>query len=488
MRETSTVIPATAGIQKNELPEGWEECELKEVLQVIRGISFKSSEKLLEPGKETVVCLRTANVQENIDWDNLWWVPENFVKRDEQFIKENDILMSNANSYELVGKVSLVKEIPEKATLGAFITMLRAREGADPKFFFYQLRSYRVANEIRSRASTTTNISNVSTSKLKNIPLQVAPLEQQKQIVAKIEELFSHIDAGIKALQKAKRLLKQYRQSVLKAAVTGEITKAWRKANKDKLEPASRLLQRILKERREKWEQQQLEKFKAKGKIPKDDKWKEKYKDPEIAVADTAREELPEGWQFLLIKDFAHTTSGGTPKRGVAEYYNGDIPWVKSGDLNDGILNEAEEYITPLGLEKSSAKLFRPGTLLIALYGATIGRLSILGFEASTNQAVCGISVPDYVDVKYLFHYFLSIRKKFIAQGQGGAQLNINQQIVKETVVPLPHPEEQKRIVAKIEGMLNGSRKMEKEIDSQIRKSETNKQSVLASAFSGKLQ
>ena len=118
------------------------------------------------------------------------------------------------------------------------------------------------------------NVNSLESSKDYDIPL--APPEQQKRIVAKIEELFSHIDAGIEALKKAKQLLKQYRQSVLKAAVTGELTKEWREANKDKLEPASQLLERILKERRQKWEEQQLEQFKAKGKMPKDDKWKRK--------------------------------------------------------------------------------------------------------------------------------------------------------------------------------------------------------------------
>jgi type I restriction enzyme S subunit len=199
------------------------------------------------------------------------------------------------------------------------------------------------------------------------------------------------------------------------------------------------------------------------------------------------KQENQEEWQFLRIKDIAHTTSGGTPKRGVAEYYNGDVPWIKSGDLNDSYLNACDEYITELGLEKSSAKLFKSGTLLIALYGATIGRLSILNFEASTNQAVCGISVPENVDVKYLFYYLLSIRQKLIDQGKGGAQPNINQQIVKETVVPLAPPEQQKRIVAKIEELFSHidagieALKRAKQLLKQYR------QSVLKAAVTGEL-
>lgn len=194
-----------------------------------------------------------------------------------------------------------------------------------------------------------------------------------------------------------------------------------------------------------------------------------------------------EGWLFLPIKDFAHTTSGGTPKRGIAEYYNGDIPWVKSGDLNNSYLNSCDEFITELGLKESSAKLFTPGTILIALYGATIGRLSILNFEAASNQAVCGITVPKDVEVKYLFYYLLSIRQKLIDQGKGGAQPNINQQIIKETIVPLAPKEQQKRIVAKIEELFShidagiASLQAAKKLLKQYR------QSVLKAAVTGEL-
>ncbi|MFK5915538.1 MAG: restriction endonuclease subunit S [Woeseiaceae bacterium] len=205
-------------------------------------------------------------------------------------------------------------------------------------------------------------------------------------------------------------------------------------------------------------------------------------------MSETAiKQDNQQNWQFLPIKDFAHTTSGGTPKRGIEEYYNGDVPWVKSGDLNDSQLNSVDEFITQLGLEKSSAKLFKSGTLLIALYGATIGRLSILNFEAASNQAVCGITLPENMDVKYVFYYLLSIRRKLISQGKGGAQPNINQQIVKETIIPLAPPEQQKRIVAKIEELFSHidtgieALKKAKQLLKQYR------QSVLKAAVTGEL-
>ena len=196
---------------------------------------------------------------------------------------------------------------------------------------------------------------------------------------------------------------------------------------------------------------------------------------------------MQERWTFLPIKEFARTTSGGTPKRSVAKYYGGNVPWIKSGDLNDGILNSCEEFITELGLEKSSAKLFHSGTLLIALYGATIGKLAILNFEATTNQAVCGILLPDNIDTKYVFYYLLSIRQQLIEQGKGGAQPNINQQIIKNTITPIAPPEQQKRIVAKIEKLFSHIDVGIKALQKAKQLLKQYRQSVLKAAVTGEL-
>lgn len=120
----------------------------------------------------------------------------------------------------------------------------------------------------------------VTLGSLTNFSVPIPPLAEQHRIVNKIEELFTELDAGVDLLKKLKIKLKRYRQSVLKAAVEGKLTEAWREAHEDELEPASVLLERILAERREKWEAEQLAKMEAKGKVPKNDKWKLKYKEP----------------------------------------------------------------------------------------------------------------------------------------------------------------------------------------------------------------
>lgn len=161
--------------------------------------------------------------------------------------------------------------------------------------------------------------------------------------------------------------------------------------------------------------------------------------------------ELPQGWVRTTIGEIAATSSGGTPSRGRTDYYGGSIPWVKSGELNDGIVFQTEEFITELGLCSSSAKIFPAGTLCIALYGATVGKLGMLGIDAATNQAVCGIFVPPLLETQYLFHFLFWQRRNLIELGKGGAQPNLSQDIVRRTVLPLPPLPEQQRIVAKIE-------------------------------------
>jgi len=158
-------------------------------------------------------------------------------------------------------------------------------------------------------------------------------------------------------------------------------------------------------------------------------------------------ENLPKGWKWARLGDVCNTTSGGTPSRGNASYYGGGIPWVKSGELTDGDVFKTSEKITQEGLNNSSAKLFPSGTLLIALYGATVGKLGILQMEAATNQAVCAIFPNELVLKDFLFFHLLSCREDLLEISFGGAQPNISQNIIRDLIIPLPPLPEQKRIV-----------------------------------------
>jgi type I restriction enzyme S subunit len=198
--------------------------------------------------------------------------------------------------------------------------------------------------------------------------------------------------------------------------------------------------------------------------------------------------DLPEGWTLTTLENVATWGSGGTPSRSQPSYYEGDIPWVKTGDLGPRVLYNASEFISELAVQNSSAKFFPKGSVAIAMYGATIGKTSILGIDATTNQA-CGVGNPiEGITFSDFLYYFLNNEKdNFIAKGKGGAQPNISQALIKEHPIPLPPLAEQKVIADKLDTLLaqvdNTKARLERipEILKSFR------QSVLAAAVSGKL-
>jgi len=157
------------------------------------------------------------------------------------------------------------------------------------------------------------------------------------------------------------------------------------------------------------------------------------------------------GVSTVALGDICRTTSGGTPSRKRTDFFEGSIPWVKSGELNDGLVSEVEEFITEDAIASSSAKVFPAGTLLIALYGATVGKLGILSRAAATNQAVCAVFPPSDLDTKFLFWNLRFRRSDLIAQAVGGAQPNISQTILRNMEIHVPRWETQREIVAEIE-------------------------------------
>lgn len=161
---------------------------------------------------------------------------------------------------------------------------------------------------------------------------------------------------------------------------------------------------------------------------------------------------LPAGWVWTTIGEVAETMSGGTPSRKRPEYFGGDVAWVKSGELRDGVVVDVEETISVEGLRDSSAKVFPRDTALVALYGATVGKTAILGIDAATNQAVCAIFPRNGSFIpKYMTYWLRSQRDELVSLSAGGAQPNISQGIVKAFPFPLAPLPEQHRIVAEIE-------------------------------------
>ena len=157
---------------------------------------------------------------------------------------------------------------------------------------------------------------------------------------------------------------------------------------------------------------------------------------------------MKNGWEARKLGDLCQTGSGGTPLKAKKEYYEGGtIPWLLSGEVSQGEVREATNFITQKGLENSSAKMFPKDTVLVAMYGATAGQVGILRFEAATNQAVCGIFPNKFFIPEFLFYFLLSRKDELVAQAAGNAQPNISQIKIRNTDVPIVPLSEQKRIV-----------------------------------------
>ena len=234
----------------------------------------------------------------------------------------------------------------------------------------------------------------------------------------------------------------ELREKILDLAMRGKLVK---QDTND--EPASVLLEKITKEKEQLIKEKKIKKTKPLPEITDEEK----------------PFDIPDSWEWVRLGKVANWSAGATPSRKKREYYlNGTIPWLKTGDLNDAVVDTTSEFITELGAKNSSVKLNKPGNILIAMYGATIGKLGIVGKKAlTTNQACLGGEPYSGIYNWYLFYYLLASRKSLIKLGAGGAQPNISKQKVENYLFPLPPLEEQSRIADKIAQLFALLRKVE---------------------------
>ncbi|MCY2794307.1 restriction endonuclease subunit S [Klebsiella pneumoniae] len=323
---------------------------------------------------------------------------------------------------------------------------------------------------------------------MKKIPVSLPSLSTQHAIVDKIEELYSHIDAGVEGLKQAKAKLQQYRQSVLKDAVTGKLTEQWREQNVGKLEPASSLLNRILDERRANWEAEQLKSFEEKGITPKNDRWKENYKEPPQADV-SSLPEIPDSWTWATITQLGELNRGKSKHRprNDPSLYGGDYPFVQTGDVRaaDGLLTNYKQTYSKKGLAQS--RLWPKGTLCITI-AANIAETAILGIDACFPDSVVGfIPQNENISVEYIEFFFRTVREDLDRYAPATAQKNINLAILETVSVPLMSVEEQRELVLQVTEKLASASRAETTIDGKIKHSVSLKSSILAKAFSGEL-
>jgi type I restriction enzyme S subunit len=300
-------------------------------------------------------------------------------------------------------------------------TLQTNEETYSQAFLAYVLPGY--LKLINDHTSSVT-VKHLSSLTVKDIPLPLPPLNEQRRIVEKIETLFARLDQGEAALRQVQKLLARYRQSVLKAAVTGELTRYWRAENAHRLEHGRDLLARILQTRRDTW--------RGRG----------RYKEP--ATPDTTGlPDLPEGWAWATVEQLAFVETGATPKRTEPRYYDPDgTPWVTSTAVNADIVAECQDRISDLALKETNTKVFPKGSLIVAMYGEgkTRGKIASLGIDAATNQA-CAALLVSHLDnsvSKYLKRFFEYNYEAIRMESSGGVQPNLNLSIIKNTCLPVP--------------------------------------------------
>lgn len=263
------------------------------------------------------------------------------------------------------------------------------------------------------------------------MPFPLPPLSEQQRIVERIEELFAKLDEAKERLQEVADSFAVRKAAILHKAFTGELTKQWRLEN---------------------------------------------------GVSD-------ESWEEKKLGEICKIGSGGTPSRKHAEYYNGNIPWIKTGELAWNVITEAEEYITEEAVLNSSAKMHCAGSVLVAMYGQglTRGKAAILGINATTNQAVCSLKPLELLMSEFLFYYFMKNYWQFREEAVGGNQPNYSAKMISSWIIPLPTLPEQHEIVRLIDDLLARERKAQQATEQALASIELMKKSILARAFRGEL-
>ena len=274
-------------------------------------------------------------------------------------------------------------------------------------------------------------VKGININNLLSILIPLPPLKEQERIADRIDHIFKLIDHLADQQDKFINYQKLVQDKALELAMQGKLVPQIPEEG-----TAANLLEEVEVERQRLIDEKKIRKTKPLPEISED----------EIPY------DIPESWEWTWLGKIAFWEAGATPLKSNNEYYdNGEISWVLTGDLNDGFLEEVPNKITYLAVEETNVKMKPEGSVLLAMYGATIGKTAILNFPATTNQA-CIAAIP-YIGVDNIFLQYMlkNLKEYFISIGAGGAQPNISKTKIVSTLVPLPPTKEQQRIVNKLD-------------------------------------
>ncbi len=435
-----------------EIPESWCWCRLGEICNEIkRGKSPKYAEK-----SDYLAFAQKCNAKTGeIDLSLALYLDEKTIGRysEEDNLIQGDIVI-NSTGGGTMGRVGYYETKVPAEIKGVYpdshVTVIRSIGNLNQKYLYYFLK---LNQPILEKCGTgSTNQTELKPAVLSNFFIPLPPLAVQNAIVAKLEEVLPLVDAYENVvLQKEElkaALPDTLKKAILQEAIQGKLTEDWRKTATIE-ETGKQLLDRIIEERNAKLLAEWEEKLKDNPKAKK----------PTLIVASEIDEEdipfeVPDSWCWCRLGDVGDWKAGSTPSRSNPKFYNGNIPWLKTGDLTDDFVDVIPECISEIALESCSIRLNPVGSVLIAMYGATIGKLGILNIEATTNQACCACITHEPISNKYLFYYLMSQKKALTEKAEGGAQPNISREKLVIHPFPLPPLAEQKKIVEIIDQML----------------------------------
>ncbi len=376
--------------------------------------------------------------------------------------------------------------------IGRSVAAIRPHDGVDTKFVYYQLMPW----VLKLRAGSTGSAQGVISKKqLKEIPFKITSLVQQKRIVAEIEKQFSRLDEAVANLKRVKANLKRYKAAVLKAAVEGKLTEEWRKAHPD-VEPASKLLDRILAKRRAKWEEVELAKMEAKGKTPKNNKWKAKYKEP-IAPSVVDLPELPTGWMWTTLGSLLWGIEAGKSfkceERPPCEE---EVGVIKVSAVTWGEFDETESKTCRDNTMVKENLFVRRGDFLFS----RANTIELVGACVIAKDVVRNVMLSDKIlrfglvggfnewALYYLRSMYGRAEIERLATGNQDSMRNIGQERIRAIRIPLSPIKERDRIITEVERNLSLIRETESQVNASLKRAERLRQSILNRAFSVALE
>ena len=427
-----------------DIPDSWEWVRLGELFQHNTGKALNAAN-----------C--TGQLKQYITTSNLYWDRFELDNLKEMYFSESEIEKCTVIKGDLlvceggdIGRAS-IWSYDYPMCIQNHIHRLRAYVPLCTRFFYYLFDLYKHIGWIGGKGI---GIQGLSSNAIHSLLFPLPPLAEQHRIVETIDKLQPYTDAYADVESTLDTLNTTFperlKKSILQEAVQGKLV-----PQDSSDEPAEALLERIRAEKQRLIKEGKIKKDKHESVIfRRDNSHYEKLDGVERCIDDELPFEIPESWAWARLGNIGDWGSGATPSRTHPEYYDGSIPWLKTGDLTDSYITDIPEGISQLALEKTSVRLNESGSVLMAMYGATIGKLGILTYSATTNQACCACKPVYGVETLFLFYFLMSQRTAFIKRGEGGAQPNISKEKIVTTLMPLPPLAEQHRIVQRIEELL----------------------------------